>query len=160
MSGEPIAKVRAALIESLRAILEYAVARRGPRITLETFARDRAPAQFLGPTTDALAVREVVGDEVGFTIDLSHLVQLGEHVSSSVSALAPWSQHVHLSTCVLAAGHPLDGDQHPTFDEAGVALSITDGARAIRGRRGSEASSPSKCAGITASVPTLCPTVS
>jgi sugar phosphate isomerase/epimerase len=131
------ATARAALVDSLRRIAEHARARRAPRITLETFARERPPAQLLGPTVETLALLDEVGvAEFGVTTDLSHLVQLSEDVGAATESLARRSTHVHLSTCVLANGHPLDGDQHPSFDEPGIALSLDAAARVIRTLRG------------------------
>jgi sugar phosphate isomerase/epimerase len=128
------ATARAALVDSMQRIAEYGRARPAPRITLETFARERPPAQLLGPTAETLALLDAVGAaELGVTIDLSHLVQLGEDVGPAAASLAPRSTHVHLSTCVLASGHPLDGDQHPSFNEPGIALSLDAAALAIRG---------------------------
>jgi len=122
---------RAALIASLREV----VAHRGPdapRITLETFARERAPAQLLGPSNETLELMDAVGSTgVGVTIDLAHLVQLGEDVPASATTLARLSKHIHLSTCILQSGHPLDGDAHPSFDEPGVTLSLAAAARAV-----------------------------
>lgn len=122
------------LSESLTRIAERVQARGGPRVTVETFPRDRAPSQLLGPTADAVAALESVSSpQIGVTIDLSHLVQLGEDPSASAAALARFSSHVHLATCVLATGHPLDGDQHPTFHEPGIAFTLSAAASAIRG---------------------------
>jgi sugar phosphate isomerase/epimerase len=119
------------LIESLREIADVARVR-GVRVTIETFPRSRPPGQLLGPTSVALAVLEEVGAaELGLTIDLSHLVQLHEDVAESAQALATRSRHVHLSTCVMDFGHPLEGDQHPSFAETGIALSVEAAAHAL-----------------------------
>ena len=133
-------KARAALADSLRQIVEYARARPGPRLTLETFARERPPGQLLGPTTETLTLLDELGaGEVGVTVDLSHLVQLGENAETAATLLARRSTHVHLSTCVLASGHPLDGDQHPSFDEPGITLSLDAAAVALRAFAGTDA---------------------
>lgn len=120
---------RAAFVDSARRVAGFASA--GSRITFETFARERAPAQLLGPSADALAALDDAGGDLGVTIDLCHLRQLGEDLRTSARALARRSTHIHLSTCVIQAGHPLDGDQHPSFSEPGIALSLEDARSAV-----------------------------
>lgn len=124
-------KARAALRRSVEEIAGHRTA--ATRITLEAFPRDSAPAQMLGPTTELLSMLDDLDSpRFGATVDLSHLAQLDEDVLTSVGLLARRSSHVHLSTCVIERGHWLDGDQHPSFDEPGVAVTLDVAANAVR----------------------------
>jgi sugar phosphate isomerase/epimerase len=125
-----------ALADALAEIGDYAATGpgRGLTVSVESFPRDRPPGQLVGPTAEAVLFLETVRrrcDNVWLTADLAHLAQLGEDPVASVTAIGTATRHLHLSTCVLEPGHPLDGDQHPGFDVPGGRVSIDTARRAL-----------------------------
>jgi sugar phosphate isomerase/epimerase len=123
------------LRESLHAVADHAWGRAGSQlsISLESFAPQLPPHHLVGPTEELLEQLHDLGDgRIRVTIDVSHLVLLGEDVLSSVGLLASHSTHLHLATCVTASDHPLFGDMHPSFDEPGIALDLDAASGAVR----------------------------
>ena len=130
------AAAREALADSLATLCGLAAAPSPPvGISIETFARRRPPRQLIGPTREAVDLLDRVASghaNFGLTVDLSHLVQLGEDPERSLRALAGRVRHVHLSTCITRKGHELFGDRHPSFAHPDVALRLDEASAAVR----------------------------
>jgi hypothetical protein len=125
------------LLDSLRQVCEHAASVSGGRlgISIETFETVAIQRQYVGPTPLALWLMETLrrdGLPFRITLDLSHILQLGEDLAESLAAARGQVRHLHLSCCVLRPGDPLWGDRHlsfgtpgahPTFAETSGALS-------------------------------------
>jgi sugar phosphate isomerase/epimerase len=125
------------LLESLRQVCEHAASASDGSlgVSVETFETLAIQQQYLGPTPLALWLMETLRrDRLPFriTLDLSHVLQLGEDLAESLAAGRGQVRHLHLSCCVLRPGDPLWGDRHlsfgspgahPTFAETSSALS-------------------------------------
>jgi sugar phosphate isomerase/epimerase len=124
------------LLDSLQQVCTYAdsFSARAPGITMETFETLAIQRQYVGPTPLALWLMETIRrDHPGFrlTLDLAHILQLGEDLDTSLAAARGQVHHLQLSCCVLRSGDPRWGDQHlpfgspdahPTFPEVSRAL--------------------------------------
>lgn len=125
----------AALEESLNELCEYAsFGTNSLRLSLETFARATPPFQLVGPTEEAATLADRISSthtNFRLTVDLSHLAQLGEDPVISVTRLGPRVRHVHLSTSVVIPGHSPTGDFHPSFNTAGVVVTLHDASQAL-----------------------------
>jgi sugar phosphate isomerase/epimerase len=109
------------LAESLLELTDY-IKTNSPKtmmLTIEPFDREIAHKALIGPTEKAVdLVNEVRKhtDNFGITMDLSHLMQLGEHPSTAVELAAKFISHIHLANCYLGdTSHPSYGDQHVRF---------------------------------------------
>ncbi|MCW4020929.1 MAG: sugar phosphate isomerase/epimerase, partial [Candidatus Bathyarchaeota archaeon] len=72
-------------------------------------------------------------DNVGLTVDLSHLPLLYETPQQAFTAAKPYLEHVHIGNCVVKdASHPLYGDQHPRFGVSGGENSVEELAEFLR----------------------------
>lgn len=124
------------LAETLGALCAHARAIR-PRdpmwITFENFDRDLDQKRLLGPTTETVAMIRALRREhfnIGVTLDLSHLVQLGEDVEAAVAEAAEVTIHAHVASCGLDRAIPgTFGDSHCGFDAPGSAVTVEDAAR-------------------------------
>jgi hypothetical protein len=108
------------LLESLQQVCEYAATfgNRAPGISVETFETLAIQRQYVGPTPLALWLMETIRrDYTGFriTLDLAHILQLGEDLAVSLAAPRGAVRHLQLSCCVLRPGDPRWGDQHLSF---------------------------------------------
>jgi sugar phosphate isomerase/epimerase len=105
-------------------------------ITVEHFDRELDQRRLLGPTWEAAAmVRAIRSDHanVGMTLDLSHLVQLGENIADAVREAADVTIHAHVASCGLDPATPATfGDSHCRFDAAGSAVRVKDAALFLR----------------------------
>ncbi len=113
------------LTESLRQVCEHAASASGGRlgVTVETFETLAIQRQYLGPTPLALWLMETLRREhlpFRITLDLSHVLQLGEDLGESLAAGRGQVRHLHLSCCVLRPGDPLWGDRHLSFGTPGA----------------------------------------
>lgn len=111
------------LVDSLSEIREYVLSssRESPLlVTLETFDRDVTHHALIGPTAEAVEVASRVRERVpnfGLTLDLSHVVQLGEDPAEAVAVAQDYIVHAHVAGCCLAdRSDPAYGDQHTPFD--------------------------------------------
>lgn len=125
-----------ALLESLQRVCEYAshVSARPPNISIETFETVAIQRQYVGPTPLALWLMETVRREhpgFGITMDLAHLVQLGEDPAESLAAARGQVRHLQLSCCVLRPGDPRWGDRHPPFGTPGAHPTFPEASRAL-----------------------------
>ncbi len=123
------------LSDSLARLCDYAAKRAvnagGPStaplvISLEHFDREVDKRRILGPTAEAAqfiqGLRKLVPN-VGMTMDLSHLVLLGEDPAEAVRLARGLVTNAHLSNCVPAdRGDPRWGDRHPPFFVPGGAV--------------------------------------
>ena len=92
-------------------------------ITLEHFDRDMDKKFLLGPTVEtAEFIRELrkEHDNLGVTLDQSHLYQLGEDAEESARLVGDLIVHAHFANCVVKdPSHPLYGDKHTPFSVPG-----------------------------------------
>lgn len=95
-------------------------------ISLEHFDREVDKRRILGPTKEAA---EFIGclrgrvPNIGLTMDLSHLVLLGEDPKEAVAVAGSYVTNAHLSNCILAdRSDPRWGDRHPPFFVPGGAV--------------------------------------
>jgi sugar phosphate isomerase/epimerase len=124
------------LLESLQQVCEYAAsfADRAPGISVETFETIAIQRQYVGPTPLALWLMETIRSEYpGFrlTLDLAHILQLGEDLAESLAAPRGQVRHLQLSCCVLRPGDPRWGDQHLSFGSRGSHPTFAEVSRAL-----------------------------
>jgi sugar phosphate isomerase/epimerase len=105
-------------------------------ITLEHFDRELDQRRLVGPTVEAAAlVRRVrqAHPNIGLTLDLSHLVQLGEDIDVAVEAARDVVVHAHVANCGLDRTVPTTfGDSHCRFGAPGGAVGVEDVAGFLR----------------------------
>jgi len=124
------------LLESLQRVGEHAASflEQTPTISFETCPSVMLHRQYLGPTPLALWLMETIRRQYPFfrlTLDLAHLVELGEDPGESLAAARGEVHHLHLSCCVLRPGDPRWGDQHPPFGTPGAHPTIQEASRAL-----------------------------
>jgi sugar phosphate isomerase/epimerase len=124
------------LLESLQQVCEYAgtFGGRAPGISVETFETLAIQRQYVGPTPLALWLMETIRrDYAGFriTLDLAHILQLGEDLAESLAAARGQVRHLQLSCCVLRPGDPRWGDQHLSFGSRGSHPTFAEVSRAL-----------------------------
>ncbi|WP_376743282.1 sugar phosphate isomerase/epimerase family protein [Ensifer canadensis] len=125
--------------ETVEALCEHARRLRPERpmwITVEHFDRELDQKRLLGPTAETAAlladIRKRHGN-VGMTLDLSHLVQLGEDIDDAVAAAGDLLIHAHVANCGLDRAVPETfGDSHCRFGAEGGAVSLGDVVRFLR----------------------------
>ncbi|MFP4430834.1 MAG: sugar phosphate isomerase/epimerase family protein [Spirochaetota bacterium] len=88
-------------------------------ISLEHFDREVDKRRILGPTEEAAefirGLRRRVPN-IGLTMDLSHLVLLGEDPKEAVTIARSYVTNAHLSNCIFGdRNDPRWGDRHPPF---------------------------------------------
>jgi len=110
-------EAKRALVKSLVELCKSAP--EGVWISLENFDREVDRRCLIGPTAEAAEVASRVKEEaqnMGLTVDLSHLPLLGEEPEEAVSAASEHLIHVHIGNCVKRdTSHPAYGDKHPRF---------------------------------------------
>ena len=115
-----------ALVKSLSELCQYAKSKATNYtlwISLEIFDQEIEKRSLLGPTPEAA---EVIGrvkkahENIGLTVDLSHLPLLNETPEEALTAAAEHLIHVHIGNAIMAEktqeGY---GDQHPGFGVPG-----------------------------------------
>lgn len=99
-------------------------------LTLEHFDRELDQKRLLGPTTEAVALIQRVRrtqPNIGMTLDLSHVVQLGEDIRQSVETARDVLIHAHVANCGLDRAVPATfGDSHCRFGAPGGAVELKD----------------------------------
>lgn len=125
--------------ETVEALCEHARNLRPERpmwITVEHFDRDLDQKRLLGPTAETAAL---VADirrrhaNVGITLDLSHLVQLGEDIDEAVATAGDLLIHAHVANCGLDRSvAETFGDSHCRFGAEGGAVTLDDVVRFLR----------------------------
>ncbi|MGH7363743.1 MAG: sugar phosphate isomerase/epimerase family protein [Candidatus Methylomirabilales bacterium] len=105
------------LVDSLLEIGD-ACAAKGLQLLLEIFDYDIDKKCLIGPSRDGAKVSRAVRKrhkDFGLTLDLSHLPLQHETPKQAFAAAKGQIAHIHIGNCVLQAGHPAYGDQHPRF---------------------------------------------
>lgn len=133
------AEAIAQFAEVVEALCEHARRLRPERpmwITVEHFDRDLDQKRLLGPTAETAALLADIRkrhDNVGMTLDLSHLVQLGEDIETAVAVAGDLAIHAHVANCGLDRAVPETfGDSHCRFGAEGGAVSLEDVVRFLR----------------------------
>lgn len=126
-------KAKALLVDSLKKVCGYAQEKGEDytlMVSLEYFDQEQDKKLLLGPTIEAADVVGRVKDEyenIGLTVDLSHLPLLNESSEQALTVAEPYLEHVHVGNCVLRdESHPLYGDQHPRFGIHGGENSVEE----------------------------------
>lgn len=131
-------EAKSLLINSLKAVCQYAQDKAKDyvlMISLENFDREYDKKLLIGPTKEAVEVVGSVKEEyenIGLTVDLSHLPLLNETPKQALTVAKPYLEHVHIGNCVKNKGHPLYGDQHPRFGIKGGENSVKELAEFLR----------------------------
>ncbi len=123
-----------ALAKSLVELAQYSASRAGDGepvfVSLETFDYDIDKKCLMGPTKLAGQLMERVRGEVqnvGLTIDLSHLPLLRESVEECLGAAKDYLIHVHVGNAFTEKeDDPAYGDQHPRFGYPGSLNDVDD----------------------------------
>lgn len=134
---DTVPEQRVAAIDRLAVVLEElcahakAVRPHDPLwLTLEHFDRELDQKRLLGPTVEAAALIERVRrthSNIGLTLDLSHIVQLGEDIAGAVAAAREVTIHAHIANCGLdRAALATFGDSHCRFGAPGGAVGVDD----------------------------------
>lgn len=130
-AARPAAKT--ALTETLQKLCDVA----GPlgiAVSLETCDRDVDQKRLLGPTTEACdLIKAAKRDNLGLTLDLSHLILLKESPLDAVSNARNYLLHAQIANCVLTENHPARGDQHPAFGTEGSLVGTEQVAQFLKG---------------------------
>jgi sugar phosphate isomerase/epimerase len=104
-------------------------------VTFEAFDRELDQKRLLGPTVEASAmITDIRRDHrnIGMTLDLSHIVQLGEDIEAAVAAAGELVIHAHVANCGLDRAFPKAfGDSHCRFGMPGGAVELEDVIRFI-----------------------------
>jgi sugar phosphate isomerase/epimerase len=121
------------LVNSLKDICSYAQQKAKEytlMVSLEYFDQEQDKRLLLGPTIESVDVIKTVRDyydNVGLTVDLSHLPLLHETPKQALSEAKQYLEHVHIGNCVVNnVNHKLYGDQHPRFGIQGGENSINE----------------------------------
>jgi len=135
--NRPAARRR--LVEFYSRLCEYAVALQPDRplaFTLEPTDREIQIKGLIGPTEEAIEVIAAVRRQwpnMGLTLDLAHIPQVGESFEQAVEAGKAYLDHVHLANTVIRQrDHPRYGDQHPQFGVPGGEFDVPEVARFIQ----------------------------
>lgn len=122
---EPVAEE--ALFASMKELCNYCS--NDIRILLEPGDTDVTWKQYLGSTSNAVKLMNRLkahNCNAELTMDVSHILQLGEDVKTALIEAEPYCAHIHLANCVLKEGDPLYGDMHPHFTHPEAELSSKD----------------------------------
>ncbi len=97
-------------------------------ISVENFFRLREDPFLIGPTADfARLLRDLrrKSPNLGLTFDTSHILQLGEDLSSTYREVQDVIAHIHLSNCLIKdPSSPFFGDKHPPYGLPGSEIGI------------------------------------
>jgi len=98
------------------------------KLTLEPGDTNIDSCSLIGPTDLAIKLIQELRekyDNVGLTMDTSHLIQLGEEPIDSIKKTLPYCNHIHLANCIIGdKSHNLYGDKHPEFGIKGGKVSV------------------------------------
>ena len=115
-------KAKFQLVKSLGEVCKYAQEKSKNytlMVSLENFDQEYDKKLLIGPTKEAVEVIEKVKskyDNIGLTVDLSHLPLLNETSKLALTMAKPYLEHIHIGKCVMKnKSHPQYGDQHPRF---------------------------------------------
>ena len=136
MGFEAPAERRAALEKfkaSLAELSDYARQRNPSRpltLAVENFHVLAKDPFLIGPTREfAGLLRDLRRDHphLGLTFDTSHILQLGEDLSSTYRSVRDVIAHVHLSNCLIGdPSSPFYGDKHPPYGMPGSEIGIPE----------------------------------
>jgi len=118
--------------ESVIELSRYAISQRPHNpvwLNLENFDRELDQRRLLGPTGETVEFLNSLPKEcqnVGLTLDLSHLKQLGEDVRQAVRTAKDWVIHAHVANCVVDRSDPMCGDKHVRFGFPNSAVTVED----------------------------------
>ncbi|MDW9500510.1 TIM barrel protein [Sinorhizobium meliloti] len=105
-------------------------------ITIEHFDRELDQKRLLGPTAEAAAMIRMLRQHhanLGMTLDLSHVIQLGEDIEAAVEAAGDVLIHAHVANCGLDRAVPATfGDSHCRFGAEGGAIGLDNVTRFLR----------------------------
>jgi sugar phosphate isomerase/epimerase len=106
-------------------------------ITFENFDHLVEKKFLVGPTAMAVevvrAVRAAGHDNIGLTVDLSHLPLLDETPLHALGTAGDYLLHAHIGNCILRyPDHPLFGDNHPRFGIAEGENGVPEVAEFVR----------------------------
>jgi sugar phosphate isomerase/epimerase len=129
-----------AFIRSLSDLCAYAQERATDHvlgISFENFDHLIEKKFLVGPTALAAsvvrAVREAGHQNIGLTVDLSHLPLLDESPAHALGTAGEYLLHAHIGNCILRyPQHPLFGDNHPRFGIAEGENGVPEVAEFIR----------------------------
>lgn len=115
------------LVDSMVELANYSQAKAQDYVcyvSIETFDHETDKACLLGPTDRAAEVMERIkakgADNVGLTIDLSHLPMQQEDHADALMTAGDHLIHIHVGNCVCSdASLPGYGDLHPRFGYPG-----------------------------------------
>ncbi|RYE88837.1 MAG: sugar phosphate isomerase/epimerase [Hyphomicrobiales bacterium] len=123
----------AALGATLRELCRYAEQTRPQDplwVTFENFDRELDQKRLLGPTVETAAlIADIRRDHgnIGMTLDMSHVAQLGEDFAQAVATAGELVVHAHVANCGLDAAMPRAfGDSHCRFGMPGGRLGADD----------------------------------
>ncbi len=126
-------KAKRQLVNSLKEVCTYAQDKGKDytlMVSLEYFDQEYDKRLLVGPVIDAVGVVAKVKDKcdnIGLTVDLSHLPLLNETPKQALTAAKSYLEHVHIGNCVKRdKNHPLYGDQHPRFGIPGGENSVAE----------------------------------
>jgi sugar phosphate isomerase/epimerase len=132
------AAARSRLVEFYVRLCGYAAARYPDHplaFTLEPTDRDVQIRGLIGPTEEAVEVIAAVRrhwPNMGLTLDLAHIPQVGETFEQAVDTGKAYLDHVHLANTVIRQrDHPQYGDQHPQFGVPGGEYDMPDVAQFV-----------------------------
>ena len=118
---------------SMKALGEYARQKNFSApltISVENFYILRQSPFLIGPTREAgQLLRNLRRDHpnLGLTFDTSHILQLGEDLSATYTAVQDVIAHIHLSNCLIKdSSSPFYGDKHPPYGLAGSEMGIPE----------------------------------
>jgi sugar phosphate isomerase/epimerase len=136
---EQRAAARRRVVEFYLRLCEYAVSRQPDRpmtFTLEPTDRDIQTKGLIGPTEEAVEVIAAVRAQwpnLGLTLDLAHIPQVGESFEQAVETGKAYLDHVHLANTVIRQrDNHRYGDQHPQFGVPGGEFDVPEVARFIQ----------------------------
>ena len=134
---------RRRLVDFYLRLCEYAVGRQPDRpltFTLEPTDREIQIKGLIGPTEEAVDVIAAVRRQwpnIGLTLDMAHIPQVGESLEQAVEIGQAYLDHVHLANTVIGQrDHPQYGDQHPQFGVPGGEFDASDVTRFIHALQG------------------------
>jgi len=123
---DKVDQARDAAVKSLAELCQYAKEKATDYtlwVSVENFDRDIEKCSLLGPTAEAAALIARVKEKhenIGLTVDLSHLPLLRETADEALSVAADHLIHIHIGNAIMRDKEQEGyGDQHPGFGVPG-----------------------------------------
>lgn len=118
---------------SMKALSEYARQKNFSApltISVENFYILRQSPFLIGPTREAARLLKNLRRDhpnLGLTFDTSHILQLGEELFTTYTAVQDVIAHIHLSNCLIKdSSSSFYGDKHPPYGMAGSEVGIRE----------------------------------